>query len=259
MLLLTSTSDTVSITTDAAADIEVHASYVDNNAGTITPGRTNTPSITTATTTTVVGSPGAGVQRNLKHLNVTNNHATTSCFITVIHTDGTNPVELYGVTLLAGENFIFANGDWMHHDANGGDYPAVGAAAQQSDMEGATSTTLYVSPGRMQYHPGVAKAWVKAGTTGNILNSYNITSLTDTGTGVLTITIATDFTSVDYAAVVSVEATGTTWAVANSRECHVRSATQAVGTIAVDCIDNTATTNLVKDPTAWHVVMFGDQ
>ena len=82
MLLLTSTSDLIQIVTASAADIQVHVSYVDNNAGTVTPGRQNTL-ISTATTTTVVPSPGSGIQRNVKGLYITNNHATTSCFIEV--------------------------------------------------------------------------------------------------------------------------------------------------------------------------------
>jgi hypothetical protein len=104
MLILASTSDLVRVVTDASSDIEVHASWVDNAAGTITPGRTNTASITTATTTTVVGSPGASTQRNVKHLSITNNHASVSCNVAVEHTDGTNVVELRAVNLLIGEN-----------------------------------------------------------------------------------------------------------------------------------------------------------
>lgn len=130
MLLLTSTSDIVRVITGAAADIEVHSSYVDNNSGVITPGRANTPSITTATTTTIVGAPGSGVQRNVKHLNITNNHSTISCQVTVEHTDGTSPVELVSVTLLPGECLIFtAVGQWVHQDQNGATYPPVGLGA----------------------------------------------------------------------------------------------------------------------------------
>lgn len=123
MLLLTSTSDIIRIVTGSAADIDCHASYVDNNAGTITPGRTNTANITTATTTTVVASPGSGVQRNVKFLDITNVHATASTVVTVQHFDGTNSVDLIGVTLLPGENLVLSStGDWMHHDSQGADY-----------------------------------------------------------------------------------------------------------------------------------------
>ena len=49
MLILSSTSDLLRVTTSAAGDVDVHASWVDNASGTITPGRTNTAAITTAT------------------------------------------------------------------------------------------------------------------------------------------------------------------------------------------------------------------
>lgn len=124
MLLLTSTSDLIQVVTGTAGSaIEVHASWVDNNAGTITPGRTNTAAITTATTTTIVGSPGASTQRNVKLLDITNTHATVATQVTVIHTDGTNASDLMGVTLLPGENLLFdSEGSWHHHDAQAAEY-----------------------------------------------------------------------------------------------------------------------------------------
>jgi hypothetical protein len=130
MINLTSTSDIIRVVTGAAAQIEVHASYVDFNGTAVTPGRTNTPAITTATTTTVVGSPGSGVQRNLKHLNITNDHASQSCVITVEHSDGTTVAELISVTLLPNENMVFGeDGRWTHYDANGAVYPPAGKGA----------------------------------------------------------------------------------------------------------------------------------
>lgn len=120
MLLLTSTSDLVQVITDAASDIEVHASWVDNASGTITPGRTNTASITSATTTIIVASPGATTQRNVKYLNFHNNHASVSCLLRIVHTDGTTTEELIHATLTAGEALIFnENGTWTHYDNNG--------------------------------------------------------------------------------------------------------------------------------------------
>lgn len=125
MLLLTSTSDIVRVVTGAAVStLTVHASYVDNASGTITPLRTNT-AISTATTTTIVASPAAGVQRNVKTIQITNNSATT-LFVEVQHTDGTTVAELIGVTLKGGENLILDDtGVWHHHDANGGEFTAM--------------------------------------------------------------------------------------------------------------------------------------
>lgn len=130
MINLASTSDLIRVTTSAAAQIEVHASWVDLNGVTVTPGRTNTPYITTATTTTVVGSPAASTVRNLKHLNITNDHAGQSCVVTVEHTDGTTVIELMSFTLLPGENMILnAEGRWTHRDAQGAEYPPAGLGA----------------------------------------------------------------------------------------------------------------------------------
>lgn len=130
MLNLTSTSDIIRVVTSQAAQIEAHASYVDWNGSAITPGRTNTPHITTATTTTVVAAPGASVQRNVKHLNITNDHASASCAVTVEHFDGTTAIELMAFILLPGENMIFGEeGRWAHRDANGAEYPAAGLGA----------------------------------------------------------------------------------------------------------------------------------
>lgn len=79
-------------------------------------------------------------------------------------------------------------------------------AATQAEMETATSTTTAVSPGRTQYHPGVAKVWAYitvSGGTPSLDASHNVTSITDTSAGNVTVTIATDFSSANYAAIAS--------------------------------------------------------
>lgn len=127
MLLLTSTSDIVRLTTSAATStIEVHASYVDMSGTTITPGRTNTR-ITTAGTTTIVASPAAATQRNVKAIYVTNNSTGTNCVVGVEHFDGANSVELMQFVLLPGENLGYReDGSWVHRDSQGAEYPPAG-------------------------------------------------------------------------------------------------------------------------------------
>ena len=127
MLLLTSTSDIVRLTTSAATStIEVHASFVDMSGATITPGRTNTR-ITTATTTTIVDSPAASTQRNVKAIYVTNNSTGTNCIVGVEHFDGTNSIELMQFVLLPGENMGYReDGSWVHRDSQGAEYPPSG-------------------------------------------------------------------------------------------------------------------------------------
>ena len=127
MINLASTSDLIRVVSSHAAQLEVHASWVDLNGTTVSPGRTNTPHITTATTTTIVASPAASTVRNVKHLNITNDHASQSCVVTVEHYDGTTTIELMAFTLLPGENMIFnEEGRWAHRDSQGAEYPPAG-------------------------------------------------------------------------------------------------------------------------------------
>jgi len=127
MLNLASTSDILRLITSAATStIEVHASWVDLNGTTVTPSRLNTR-ITTATTTTIVPSPGASTVRNVSGLYITNNSAGTNCTVAVEHYDGTNAVELMQFVLLPGENMTFnADGTWRHRDSQGAEYPPSG-------------------------------------------------------------------------------------------------------------------------------------
>jgi len=260
-MILDGANDKLQLVTDVGTiDVEVQVSWVENNAGVMTPGGDPMASITSATTTDIVAVPGVSKQRAVTFISARNNHASTTVIVTVQETDGTNTVTLMKATLLAGEALVMDEvGCWTHYDVNGGPYPALGNIASQAEMEAGTSNTVVVTPGRLGFHPAAAKFWCNASIAGTATASYNVTSIGDTGTGIMTVTIATDFSSASYCVLVAVEAPATTWAVANTRECHIRNATIAAGTVAVDCIDNTATTSLIKDPQTWHVVGYGDQ
>lgn len=74
-------------------------------------------------------------------------------------------------------------------------------AASQAEEEAASSTTVFTTPGRQHFHPGVAKYWVyltNSGGTYTNAASYNHTSITDNGVGDITLTIATDFSSANW-------------------------------------------------------------
>lgn len=75
--------------------------------------------------------------------------------------------------------------------------------ATQAEMETATATDRFVVPGRVQYNPGVAKAWVNFNGRGTIAinTSHNVTGLTDNGTGDYTITLTTAFSTANYVVV----------------------------------------------------------
>lgn len=74
-------------------------------------------------------------------------------------------------------------------------------AATQAEQEAGSSTTVATTPGRQHFHPSAAKWWAQIPTTGAAATvSYNITSVTDTGTGDMTVNIATDFSGANWAA-----------------------------------------------------------
>lgn len=79
------------------------------------------------------------------------------------------------------------------------------AVATQANMESAASagsTSLIVTPGRLQYHPGVAKAWVMFDGTATSVTSaaaYGVSSITDKGTGNYNIIFSTAFSSANIA------------------------------------------------------------
>lgn len=263
MLILTGANDLLQVVTDATADIEAHVSWVHNNAGTLTPDRTNTASITTATTTTILGSPGASQQRSVRHINLRNNHASTACTVTVQHTDGTNVEVLFLAVMAAGETVIMGEtGVWVYYDPTGKPYMGAGPIATQAEMEAGTSLTVVVTPGRQHFHPGHPKfICMTTGTATPALQtppSYNMTSITDAGAGRLTVTIATDFSSANWCCQALGEYTTTTLTVANVRHAFIRNATLAAGSVEINFHDSAAITNALADPVTIHVVGWGD-
>lgn len=121
------------------------------------------------------------------------------------------------------------------------------AVATQADQETSTSTSTAVSPGRQQFHPSAAKFWLKAAGAGTLTSSYNITSVTDTGTGVLTVTIATDFSSADYCITTGYA----------SASVIIVVSSQAAGSFALSSVR--VADGVAADPTTYYAAGFGDQ
>ena len=125
------------------------------------------------------------------------------------------------------------------------------SAASQAQMEAATSTTTYVSPGRMQHHPGMAKAWVKfTGTTINA--SYNVASV-GFASGEAIITFTTPMSGSEYAVMVSYDDDART---AGNFKPTVTNTTTTVARVSL--YDDAGFSYVTS---AWngHVVVFGDQ
>jgi hypothetical protein len=137
----------------------------------------------------------------------------------------------------------------------------VAEIATQAEQETGTDTTRIVSPGRQHFHPGHPKFWACATVSAGVptlATSYNVTSITDTAAGQLTVTIATDFSSANWCCQVAVERAATSLAVTNIASCSVRLGGMAAGTVLVECWDDTATNHLAEDPAKWFVAGFGD-
>src|SRR6202142_3011957 len=122
----------------------VHASWLDNVSGTITPNRTNTLITAGAPTTTdVVASPGSGT-RNVKTMTVYNSSAGSSTGLTIQHTDGSTVSVLFKYTLGAGETIqYFDTLGFQVIDAAGGLKlsPSAGRLLKRSVVTGGTTFT----------------------------------------------------------------------------------------------------------------------
>jgi hypothetical protein len=117
-MILSSTSDLIRVLTSSASAINVHVSWVDITTTTFTPGRTNT-SISSLTTTTIVASPAASTQRQVKTITISNFGASIANSITVIHTDGTNVASVYQRNLLPGESIAYDGNSWIAYSSGG--------------------------------------------------------------------------------------------------------------------------------------------
>lgn len=127
-------------------------------------------------------------------------------------------------------------------------------AATQAEMEAASSTSAMVTPGRVQYHPGVAKAWCNFDGSGTptMRTTHNMdSSITDHATGEYTVSFTTDFSSANYVLA--------GWAAISGSMAVVTATTTvaiAAGTVRVGA---TTTANTSVDATTITLVAFGDQ
>ena len=73
-------------------------------------------------------------------------------------------------------------------------------AATSSDQETATSSTTVVTPSVQHRHPSASKFWIKYNTvtSSTVTVSYNVSSLTDNGTGSTTVNLSTSFSSANW-------------------------------------------------------------
>lgn len=142
--IVSGASGKLQLVTTAVGSIRVSASFVKNNAGTITPDFTNSGAIITATTTDLFAAPGASQQSRVKAFAVYNDHASVSQTITIQSTDGSNVVPLWKGALAPSESLICdANGNFTHNDSGGN--PIVGATGRLLQTTVLTSGTTFTT------------------------------------------------------------------------------------------------------------------
>lgn len=169
-----------------------------------------------------------------------------------INTGGSNH------TLAAGDQVVYHyDGTTVRGYISKADGTAVGTGfATQAEQEAASSTTVAVPPGRQQYHPSAAKAWVSfnaAGGTPSINGSYNVTSITDNGVGDYTVNWTTAFSTANYAWAGSVK---TTSAAQQMSVCLKEGTSQATTSITIKVY---AGAGSASDADYVNVIAFGDQ
>jgi hypothetical protein len=123
----------------------------------------------------------------------------------------------------------------------------IATQAQMESAASAGSTSLIVTPGRLQYHPGVAKGWVRfdgSATSVTAAAAYNVSSITDNGTGSYTVFWSTAFSSSNYAVDVASNLN-------NSRVASI--STNSAQVVFLDLSGTAADASIVS------IIVFGDQ
>ncbi len=106
------------------------------------------------------------------------------------------------------------------------------------------------------YRDNICKGWANVSVSGGTptLNAdYNVTSITDTGVGLLTVTWETDFSSANYAVTAMVRGS-------SSNRHIVATINEANAPLVGSCVISAATGgNVADDPQAYYIVAYGAQ
>lgn len=127
-------------------------------------------------------------------------------------------------------------------------------AATKSDQQTGTSSTLAVTPSQQQSHDSAAKAWATfTGSSGGIVASYNVSSVTRSGAGSYTLFFTTSFAS-------SIAYTGIGTTENNAANGYIKfgsSANKTSSSIAIFALNAAGTA--LQDPDYVDVVFYGRQ
>jgi len=123
-------------------------------------------------------------------------------------------------------------------------------AATQERQESGLNIYNPVTPAVQQFHPSAAKAWGVADGDGvGIPVSYNIDSIDDTATGVVTVNLLNDMSSANYAAV------ATAWRL-TGQHYACGTDTHLAGSFRIVAYE--VTSGAIEDPNAYSFAVYGD-
>lgn len=261
-MILAATTQTLEIDLDAAVaanQLPFSVEWVDVTAApAYTPGHSDGQS-NSMTAVTMVAAPAGSTQRVVKHINVQNKD-TAAAKVTVQFNNNATLRELVVVKLDPGNELTWsAERGWRVSQLTiAGDTKAgILRIAGPGEVDGGTDLNTVVTPGYQGYHKAMCKCWGKAAGAGSLTVSYNTTSVTNTGTGALTVNIATAFYNANYSVVAQIERVSTSLLVADVEECTIRLGTVTTGSFRIDCYDHTAATMVVQDPASYFWSCFG--
>ena len=148
----------------------------------------------------------------VNYLDITNAVTGTGPIIAAAGSDSNIDINIdpkgTGAVIIDGLSYPIADGTSGQAITSDGagtlSFSTITSDASQAQMEAATATDVYGTPENLHYHPAMAKAYVVFNNAGTILDSHNVTSVADNGTGDFTITWAVTFSSVNFAVTGSV-------------------------------------------------------
>jgi|GEM_PF-6705830 len=206
---------------------------------------------TTLSASAILLQSGTGFQHTTNF-----SFSNTAANRTVTYPDADGTVTLLGNTGTGTGSVVLATSPTLVTPvlgvATGTSFNTITGVATQAEQETATSIVQAVTPGRQQYHPSAAKAWVECGITANILASYNTSSIGDGGTGIVTFNFTTAFSSTYYSAM-GTAAGGSTVA------RIVMTTSYAVGSVVMNCVDGLGNLAEPAGSLTWNLAVFGDQ
>ena len=175
MLLLTTTTDFLQVLTGSALSTDWTSSYVDVTTAAFTPDSTQ-GNVATATSTTIVASPAASTQRQVKFLSIRNRDGVSTQTISIIKNAGAVQYRATpDIPLLPGESLQYVDGiGFQVFDSSGRIKSAVANVTGPAGPTGNTGAVgpavfLEADPGEegQSGPPGAAGATGTTGSTGS--------------------------------------------------------------------------------------------